>query len=182
MPLSRRKKTFISLVGATIASSLLSIVIPVSIIIAPILFGLALSVSNEDYVRYFRRQSFFLFIPVSFFLIFIWGTLPFFWLGDQVFGNDIGRNIIGCVGVFLLVSIVVKVMITKTELWWRQVIQIIILSGVCLAIVSYASDGEFTFKISFKDRQFGTGIFVYQMLMSVLISFMIKEDESQLDR
>ena len=149
------------------------------VLLPPLLFGIGLLYSNNKYLD----DQFGLLIPVIFFVIYFWGTLPFYGLGKVVYEvfSDSGysgflETLFGCIGAFALVVLTCKLTLTKFHIGVIQTILIVGLPIICVLLVA------FFLKISIFEAEhyiirFDVTVLIYQLFMTlILVSAMEAND------
>ncbi|MEJ1239701.1 hypothetical protein WBG78_16310 [Chryseolinea sp. T2] len=109
----RRRSTLLWLSGATLIGVAIVYLEILPVFIPPLLFGLGLVSSNDGYMKY--RLSHIV-IPTTFGVVFLWGTLPFFWLGLLLELGPFGTTLTSCIGCFLMTCLTVR--LTLRELYF----------------------------------------------------------------
>jgi hypothetical protein len=176
----RRLSSFAYLILATFLGWLCGYLIEIGIksiilfCLPPILFGLALSFSNKAYLK---SNLNFIVIPLSFLFIYLYGTLPFSYLGELLIQNFLGYRLFGCISAFLLVATVVKITLNYTVFYLPNVLMSLFLPFACLFVESILRNvGLMELPISVVNSRLDLTILVYQIFLSINIVLMLKKE------
>lgn len=100
---------------------------------APILFGLALIISNYHYCRYWFSGALCL---IAFLLIFFYGTLPFYGLGNWISDNVAIAGSFGIFGGLLLSFTTVKILFNGIKINFLSIIMLLVFPVLANCILS----------------------------------------------
>jgi hypothetical protein len=171
---SRRGKTLLYLTSATIFGWAASP--SVFVILPPILFGLALYYSNKRYEK--LKGITILLTPILFFIIFMWGSMPFYGIGQSIFTNPMLINMAGSFGAFILVMSVVKLNYNQIIIGLPQIVLLVALSVTSVLVNQLLKTGTLysDYNRAILDR-FDITILVYQSFMAICIISSFKSKE-----
>lgn len=143
--------------------------------LALVLFGLGFIAANHKYERY-KLSS--LVIVAAFFVIYIWGTLPFYLLGDLLYGRNMFiTQIFGFFGAFLLVILMVRLNFTGVRIGAVPVIMMLLFPFIATVLLSYIINREFfILKPGDVVTNFIPAMAIVQVLMSVNIVSALKSE------
>ncbi|MBS1521606.1 MAG: hypothetical protein JST50_11450 [Bacteroidetes bacterium] len=140
----------------------------------PLLFGGALILSNRNYLKKTNATSAFL-IMLSFIVIFIWGTLPFYKLGQFLFDNPIAAAWVGCLSAFLFVALTTRFLLEQIAFGYVNLLLLILLPILCIVTFCFLTGQKLSeFEGNTISLRSDITVLVYQFFMSVLITSMIK--------
>lgn len=159
---SRKVRTFSWLLLATTVSFPLVFFVMPFFLLPPILFALALITSNKEFFRFKLTH---VLVVGLFFLIYLWGTLPFYEIG-RIFESEYLQIVSGCLGAFLMVTVVFRMLFIKTIFNIPQIMFVIITSFICSNIIFYVQSN---FSLSLDEKSFAGVVVVYQFFMSISI-------------
>lgn len=135
-----------------------------SIYVLPsLLFGIAVSISNASYLR-FRVGSAVL-IPVLFFGIYLFGTMPFYALG-YLYESEFTLRAGGCFGCLFLTGLVLRLLLKETVLGYEQLLQMVLLAPITIAVLMTLENHHF---FVFRDSvsRYALMILVHQSAITV---------------
>lgn len=177
----RQKKTAIYLISATIISWALLIPnygMSGGIILPPLLYGFGLWKSNKNYIRPpGLRTQMGLILPSLFFIIYFWGTGPFYYLGRIVFSSNLsffGETLFGCFGAFTLVILSVKIIFKYIHIGLFQIFMFLIFPLICVLLVAYFANISIFTTEGYIVR-FDLTVLFYQLFMTIIIVSSMKE-------
>ncbi|MDB5120622.1 MAG: hypothetical protein JWN56_1840 [Sphingobacteriales bacterium] len=178
---NRQKRTTIWLLGATILSWGLIYLdsflrsFAVVIIIAPVIYGFALDYSNKEYRKRWAKNL----IPFFFFVIYVWGTLPFYSFSNIFFESVFLDYVFGCISAFALVFLVTKLTLKHIHVGPIQIVMTFLLPIICISILPLLKNQTiFSMQRYMLDRP-DLLMLSYQFFMTILIVSSMKTDKAQ---
>ena len=170
MSLDRQKRTLSYLLIATGLSCILAFfkdVLPELTFITPIIFALGLIFSNLKYQRFGGGG---LIILISFGLIFLYGTIPFYAIGQLVSDNFFIIQTFGFFGAFALVISITKLSLIEIKLGFLPILMTITFPIIASSLLSLIINRQiFILRPGDGIASFSWTILVTQLLMSLII-------------
>lgn len=181
MRLKRPIRTLIYLVLATMFSWCCIYLVEIGVegavlfLSPPLSLGFALSISNR---RYLRNDLNIVLIPFLFLVVFLYGTLPFSYLGEMLFKNVLGYKLLGCTSAFAFVIAITKFTMKDVTIKGMQILMIICLPIVCIFFESILKNKSIDeLSISIVNTRFDLTVLIYQLFMSIAIVSTMKSDK-----
>jgi hypothetical protein len=169
-------KTFFFLMIATALAwgcVYLGILTPVA---PPLLFALAINLSNDAYFKY---KSSSLIIILTFIVIFLWGTLPFYQLAQLISNNQFATMYAGAFGCFLLITLTIRFTLNDVNFGLTQFILTLILPLFAIYLYSKLSGQSVNYEKGLMYR-FDLVVLIYQLFLTVnILVTMIKTSGSK---
>jgi hypothetical protein len=144
----------------------------VILFIPPILFGIGLLLSNQNYLRY-RYSNWGL--PISFITIFFYGSALAHFVSDLFLKSLLTTNILNSLIVFLMVLYTVKLFIKNIKISWRQILFLVFMSAISVIVDASISNHSLSNleKYALGERLDLT-VLIYQLSMSLCIVYCMK--------
>lgn len=175
---SRQKKTLTWLFGATILSwgliyldSFLNF-FAIVIIIPPVIYGFALDYSNREYRKRWAKNL----IPFFFFIIYIWGTIPFYNFSNIFFESVFLDYLFGCISAFALVFLVTKLTLKRIQVGPTQIVMTFLLPVICISILSLLKNQTIISMKRYMFDRLDLLVLSYQFFMTILIVSTMRAD------
>jgi hypothetical protein len=170
MSLDRQKRTLLYLLIATGLCCILAFfrdALPELTLITPVIFALALIGSNLKYQRFGAGG---LIILISFGLIFLYGTIPFYAVGQLVSDNFFIIQSFGFFGAFAMVVLITKLSLIEIKLGFLPILMIITFPIIASSLLSLIINRQiFILRPGDGIANFPWTILVTQLLMTLII-------------